>query len=60
MSRAVRPTKPDEVRKLSDGQLAAYIADTKYRMSSVGNASLRNDYRKQLEVAERLQVERSA
>jgi hypothetical protein len=60
VSRAVRPTKSDEVAKLSDDQLAAYIADTRYRISSVGKASLRNDYRKQLEAAERVRAERSA
>lgn len=60
MSRGARPTKPNEVRKLSDGELATYIADTKYRMSSVGKASLRNDYRKQLEAAENVQAERSS
>jgi hypothetical protein len=48
------------VAKLSDDQLAAYIADTRYRISAVGKASLRNDYRKQLEAAEKVRAERSA
>jgi hypothetical protein len=48
------------VGKLSDDQLSTYIADTKYRMGTAGKASLRNDYRKQLETAERVQADRRA
>jgi len=59
MGRGVRATRQEAIRELTDGQLDAYIVETKRRVASASKAAIRNSYEKQLRWAELIRAERS-
>jgi hypothetical protein len=59
MGRRVRPVSREGIESLSDAALAAYIADTKFRVARMTKASLRKDYADQLRLAEEVKAQRA-
>ncbi len=59
MGRGVRPVSKEGIKSLSDAALAAYIADTKFRVARMTKASLRKDYGDQLRLAEQVKAQRA-
>ena len=60
MGRGVRATRQETIRELSDDQLDAYIAETKRRVATAAKAAIRDNYERQLRLAELVRAERSA
>ena len=58
MGRGVRATSQETIRHLTDGELFAYVAETKRRVAAASNAAIRNNYKKQLAFAEAIKAER--
>jgi hypothetical protein len=58
MGWGVRPTDDQAIRLLSDGELDAYIAETKRRRDAMTKATLRNRYSEQLRNAQFIRQER--
>lgn len=58
MSRGVRATTRDELERLSDAALEAYVTDTKIRIAMMTKATLRKAYQDQLRRAEDVKTER--
>ena len=59
MGRAVRPTRAEDIGRLTEAELEHYITEAKRRIGAMTKAALRNNYRKQLLAAEQIKADRS-